>query len=211
MLPGTYEGDQPMTWADFFDVEKFPGDRAWPAVDYYNGVFEAALLGDGVPPEEVYPLDFERAKAKIRSIWDNLVFYDTFPASQQLLSSGTAAMGFAPNGLWAGLQRDGVDTEIIWTATPILAQNNEVIIPGAPNLENVQALAAFCNDGERQAQFALATNYGPPATAAFDFMTEEEAANLPTAPGREVLITDVQFIAENDALMAEENLDLFAG
>ena len=50
MLPGTYEGDQPMTWADFFDVEKFPGDRAWPSVDYYNGVFEAALLGDGVPP-----------------------------------------------------------------------------------------------------------------------------------------------------------------
>jgi putative spermidine/putrescine transport system substrate-binding protein len=210
-LTGTYEGDQPQTWADFFDTEKFPGKRAWPGSSFSLGTFEAALIADGVAPEDLYPLDFERGKAKIRSIWDDLVFYDAFPAVQQLLTSEAATIGFAPNGLWQGLVNQGVDTTVLWTATPLLALNSEVIIPGAPNLDAVQALAAFCAQPDRQAEFAIQTNYGPPSSAAFDFMTEEQAANLPNSPGRASASFDVEWLAENAALQADEYLDLFAG
>src|SRR5690606_16915554 len=42
--------DGPQSWADFWDVEKFPGSRSlWKYPSY---VLEAALLADGVTSEE---------------------------------------------------------------------------------------------------------------------------------------------------------------
>ncbi|MEO0992085.1 MAG: extracellular solute-binding protein, partial [Pseudomonadota bacterium] len=48
----TYGEDGPQSWADFFDVEKFPGTRAYRGK--VAGALEPALLADGVPPAEVY-------------------------------------------------------------------------------------------------------------------------------------------------------------
>ena len=39
----------PKSWADFFNVEKFPGTRAYRA-NNVDGALEPALLADGVPP-----------------------------------------------------------------------------------------------------------------------------------------------------------------
>ena len=49
----------PKTWADFWNVEKFPGRRSLRrnAID----TLEQALMADGVPPEKLYPLDLDRA------------------------------------------------------------------------------------------------------------------------------------------------------
>ena len=55
-------GVAPTGWADFFDLEKFPGKRG--VMDYsVGGIFEIALLADGVPPDQLYPLDLDRAIA----------------------------------------------------------------------------------------------------------------------------------------------------
>ena len=43
----------PQNWADFFDVEKFPGTRSYRA-NNVDGALEPALLADGVAPEDVY-------------------------------------------------------------------------------------------------------------------------------------------------------------
>ena len=60
-------GQVPEGWADFFDTAKFPGKRGfW---DYSaGGIFEFALLADGVAPADLYPLDLERATAKLDTI-----------------------------------------------------------------------------------------------------------------------------------------------
>lgn len=57
----------PKSWADLFDTNKFPGKRTfykWSA----PGVIEAALLADGVPPANLYPLDLDRAFKKLDTI-----------------------------------------------------------------------------------------------------------------------------------------------
>ena len=72
IVEGTFSGTQPVTWADFFDTKKFPGKRAWPAEYFTGGTMEAALLADGVEPDEIYPIDYERATAKIASIFDEI-------------------------------------------------------------------------------------------------------------------------------------------
>jgi spermidine/putrescine-binding protein len=53
-----FADDHPTSWAEFFDTEKFPGKRGfWK---YATGaMFEAALLADGVAPEDLYPLDID--------------------------------------------------------------------------------------------------------------------------------------------------------
>ncbi|MBN9548875.1 MAG: extracellular solute-binding protein, partial [Alphaproteobacteria bacterium] len=44
----------PASWADFFDLEKFPGKRTM--CKWIQGQLEAVLLADGVKPEDIYPL-----------------------------------------------------------------------------------------------------------------------------------------------------------
>ena len=85
-------GDKvPTGMADFFDVEKFPGKRSlykWGA-----GMWEAALLADGVEPDKLYPLDLKRAHDKIAAFKDNVVAYWGGGAeSQAVLLNGEASM-----------------------------------------------------------------------------------------------------------------------
>ena len=45
--------DPPKSWADFWNVEKYPGKRALRA-NKVQGSLEFALIADGVPPADVY-------------------------------------------------------------------------------------------------------------------------------------------------------------
>lgn len=90
-------GAEPQTWADFFDTKKYPGGRAvtkW----FAPGMLEAALLADGVAPENLYPLDLDRAFAKFDTIKDDIVWWSSAAESQQQLTSGEAVVGM----LWSG-------------------------------------------------------------------------------------------------------------
>ena len=64
----------PRNWVDFFDTQKFPGARGL----YKNPsqTLEAALLGDGVPPENLYPLDVDGALNKLDTIKDQIVWWE---------------------------------------------------------------------------------------------------------------------------------------
>ncbi|MDX7951756.1 ABC transporter substrate-binding protein [Lichenihabitans sp. Uapishka_5] len=76
----------PKTWADFWNTKDFPGKRGLPG--YSQGVWEAALLADGVPPDQLYPLDLDRAIRKIKEIKPNAVFWKTGAQSEDLLRQG---------------------------------------------------------------------------------------------------------------------------
>ncbi len=69
------KGAVPEGWADFFDTTKIPGKRGvW---DYSEGgMFEFALMADGVAPADLYPLDLPRATAKLDTIKDDIVFWN---------------------------------------------------------------------------------------------------------------------------------------
>jgi putative spermidine/putrescine transport system substrate-binding protein len=185
-LPETFPDGGPQTWADFWDTEKFPGKRAVPG-EYFDFMLEAALLADGVSPEDLYPLDLDRAFAKLDELKPEMVFYTEYPQVQQLLTSGGAAVAFAPNGLYAGLKNGGVDVTVSWDQAFVEA--NPFVVPvKAPNPDATFALAEYMADPERQAEFAKRTNYGPASSEAFDYLTDEEIADLPNAPEHEDVI-----------------------
>jgi putative spermidine/putrescine transport system substrate-binding protein len=208
-LPDTFEGGGPKSWADVFDTKKFPGKRIVPGPGFNEGVAEPALLADGVAPDDLYPLDFERAQAKIASIWDDLVFYTEYPQMQTLLTSKSGSIAIGPNGLIQGLVNKGVDVTIAWDAVPILAPNCFLINPDAPNMDAAQAYAAWCSDPKRIAEFCKRTNYGPGFEAAFDEMDDATKAKLPNAPGRKTAKYDSAYFVDNYDKLVSFNKKLF--
>lgn len=82
-----FSSSTPKTWADFWDTEKFPGTRAMWNNPYQ--MLEIALLADGVKPDELYPLDLDRAFAKLRQIKPAItVWWTNGGQAAQLLNDG---------------------------------------------------------------------------------------------------------------------------
>lgn len=84
-------GDKPTGWKDFWNVKDFPGKRLLRKNPI--GQLECALLGDGVPHDEVYPIDLDRALEKIREIKEHAVFWGSGSQSQQFFLQGEVVMG----------------------------------------------------------------------------------------------------------------------
>ncbi|MFD0853835.1 extracellular solute-binding protein, partial [Actinomadura adrarensis] len=102
----------PSSWADFFDLRKFPGKRAFPK-SIYAGTVEIALLADGVPKDKLYPLDFDRAFAKLDTIKSSLVFYDSYAQGQQYMAQGSTSMIATANSRVIQLKNEG--RKVDWT------------------------------------------------------------------------------------------------
>lgn len=175
--PANFADAKPATLADLFDTAKFPGKRTfykWSA----PGVIEAALLADGVTPEGLYPLDLDRAFAKLDTIKGDIIWWEGGAQSQQLLASGEAPIGFFWNGRLAALQADGMDVGISWDQN-ITAADALVVPKGTKNKEAAMKYIAAATGAEAQAAFAAETGYAPINTGSAALMDEAIRATLP--------------------------------
>lgn len=78
----TLKGPAPKNWKDFWNVKEFPGKRTLR--NYIEGMLEAALLVDGVSRDKIYPINVDRALAKIKEIKPHTIFWTTRTESPQL-------------------------------------------------------------------------------------------------------------------------------
>ena len=140
-------GKVPEGWADYFDTAKIPGKRgAW---DYSEGgMFEFALMADGVKPADLYPLDLERATKKLNTIKDDIVFWQSGAESQELIGSGEVVMTMIWNGRgWSAKNIDKKPVEIQWNQQIVTA--DYLVIPkGSPNKDAAMKFIAYtaCKD-----------------------------------------------------------------
>lgn len=209
-LPGTFKNAKPRTWKDFFNVAKFPGKRAWPGPGFWDATAEAALLADGVAPDKLYPLDLERAHAKLNTIRDHLIFYNEFPQVQQFLTSRSVAIAFAPNGLFAALKRLGVEINIVYNQA-IVKPNCFTTPPKAPHADAAYALADWCTDARRQSIFSILTNYGPGNKAAFRYLDRETLRELPNSPANNFVKSNNKILARQFDAYVKANEKFFSG
>ncbi|WP_181158495.1 ABC transporter substrate-binding protein [Leucobacter massiliensis] len=167
----------PSSWEDLFDTEKFPGKRMFNKL-VSGGVLEAALLADGVAPEDLFPLDVDRALKKLDTIKDDIVWWETSAQSQQLLASGEASMGLA----WVGRAVDaGKEAPVGISWDSWLQVDAYWVIPkGAPNAANAQRALGFLLQEDPQLAFAKLSDYGPVNAAAAENPEVQENANRPT-------------------------------
>jgi putative spermidine/putrescine transport system substrate-binding protein len=153
-------GKVPAGWADYFDTAKFPGKRGvW---DYSEGgIFEIALMADGVKPAELYPLDLARATKKLDTIKDDLVLWKTGAESQELIGSGEVAMTLIWNGRgWSAKHTDGKPVEMQWNQQIVTA--DYLVVPkGSPNKDAAMKFIAYTICAENNAKPSQYIPYGP--------------------------------------------------
>lgn len=167
-----FADSHPTSWAEFFDTEKFPGKRGfWRYVT--GGIFEAALLADGVKAEDLYPLDLDRAFAKLDTIKEDIVWYDTGDQQTQLVASGEAPLVQAWNGRISQAAANGQPVANEFNENLITYEH--VVIPkGYANKDLADDwMAWFLSHPEAQANDAKETGYGPPTPKALEFIPEE--------------------------------------
>lgn len=172
--------NEPQSWADFWDVEAFPGRRAMrrSPID----TLEIALLADGVQPASLYPLDVDRALAKLDEIREHISVWWTGGAqTSQLLQTGEVDMLPTWNARAQTVIDAGGPVAIQWNQG-LYSIEGWSIPKGNPKAALGKEFIQFCADPERQAAFTAKLAYGPTNPKAYEFIPEERAAFLPTAP-----------------------------
>jgi len=98
---------KPLTsWRDFWDVQKFPGKRSLPDIPYYS--LPIALLADGVAPQSLYPIDFDRAFRSLAKIKNHVsVWWASGAQAPQLMSDNEVQYAGVYSGRVAGNPKFG--------------------------------------------------------------------------------------------------------
>lgn len=183
----------PQSWADFWDVEKFPGTRALR--NHPLATLEAALLADGVPKDQLYPLDVDRAFAKLEEIKPHITVWWTSGAqSAQLLADGEVDMEMAWNGRVSAVMAEGLPVDFTYNQG-MLQYTSLCILKGAPNLDTAVKFINAAISADIQANFPAYIDYGPGNPKAYDTgkITPERAAEMPSSPANaalQVLVSD---------------------
>ena len=158
----------PKSMADFFDTKTFPGKRS--LYKWGTGMWEAALLADGVAPEKLYPLDLKRAHDKIAAFKDNVVSYWGGGAeSQQVMLSGDASMGLIWSTRASLLDKDpGGQVKFIWNQGLISPGSLAVIKNNPGGKDAAMKFIASTSDPQKQLIMFDMLGQGPanPATDA---------------------------------------------
>lgn len=163
---GSFGDSAPAGMADFFDVEKFPGKRSlykWGA-----GMWEAALLADGVAPEELYPLDLDRAHAKIAALKEHVVSYwGGGSESQAVLLDGEASMALIWSTRASLIEEDsGGQIKFTWDQG-LISPGAMAVLKGNPGgKENAMKFIASAQDPQKQLVMFEMLGQGPANPAA---------------------------------------------
>ena len=173
----TFEGEQPSTINDFFDVEKFPGKRG--VHTWGNGIVEMALYASGVAIEDLYDvLDTQEGQdmvfAKLDTIKDHVVFWSSGAKPLELVNSGEVSMSLAYNGRIGGaILSEGADFVPVWDGQ-VLEEEWLVLMNGAPNRAQAIHFLIHASSTASQAEQAKWINYGPMRPSALPIMEAGE-------------------------------------
>lgn len=194
-------GKTPEGWAAIFDTANFPGKRSfwkWSS----PGVLEMALLADGVPADKLYPLDLDRAFAKLDTIKKDILWWASGAESQQQLASGEVALGKFWNGRMFALNQSGANVGTSWTQNMALA--DILVVPkGTKNKEAAMKFIAQASSPEGQAALATATAYAPVNTAAIPLLGKDMVAMLPSEHTDSQITLDMKYWAKNRDAIGE--------
>jgi putative spermidine/putrescine transport system substrate-binding protein len=156
-----FSGDNaPKSIADIYDLDKFPGKRCLFKYPQFGGVLESALIADGMPREKLYPLDLDRAFAKLDKIKSEIVWWSAGDDSVRLIANGECSMGIAWSGrVFAAVKNDKAPLAIEWQDS--LYTSGVYAVPkGAPNPTGGQAfIAQVVGDVEAEKGFVAILPY----------------------------------------------------
>jgi putative spermidine/putrescine transport system substrate-binding protein len=136
-----FGGAKPASWADFFDLAKFPGKRAVNSFDV-AALLYIALEADGVSPDQVTQIDMTRALNKLGTIKSSIVWFETGSQGQDLLTSGEVSMAEIYANRIISSKSQGKPVDISW-AGQVVAVDYIGIPKGDKNSATAMKLIAW--------------------------------------------------------------------
>jgi putative spermidine/putrescine transport system substrate-binding protein len=198
-----WPGDNhPNSWADFWNVEKFPGRRSLRRDPVWT--VEAALKADGVAEKDFYPIDIDRAfrsldriKPHIKTWWaDNSL-------SQQLMEQDEIDLIHMTNGrATQSILDHKAPFVLVWNEAVFSGHGEGWFVPaGSPNPAGGMKFLDIVGRAEYQAVFARALYYAPQNPKAIALLDEKLAKLMPSYPDNEKIshIVNYTWWADNQA------------
>jgi putative spermidine/putrescine transport system substrate-binding protein len=180
-----YDGDKTSgvaSWADFWNLEKWPGKRGLRK--QARMTLEVALLADGAKPEELYDIlatkeGQDRAFAKLDAIKPNIQWWESGAQPMEWLASGEVTMTSAYNGRVIAANQQGRHFKMSWTNQ--LYAMDFWAIPKGGNRDQAFDIVNFMTSPEPQKAFAEKMVYGVTNAKAMDSISADIKPQLPTA------------------------------
>ncbi len=205
-----WEGREPNSVCDIFDLESFPGKRALEKRPINN--VEWAIHCTGVPLDEVYDAlgaegGLEKALAKLDTIKDDVIWWAAGADTPQLLADGEIVIGSTYNGrLFSLIEEKGAENvKMLWDAQAF-DLDGWIIPEGLPQdrLDATLALVRFATDTQRLADQAKYISYGPARMSSAPLVGQhatlgiDMAPHMPTDPAnaKNTLIYDYKWWAD---------------
>ena len=177
-------GDKgPKTWADFWNVEKFPGRRALSG-SQATETLSVAALAKGIPIDKVYPVDIDGALQSVDKVKGHIDAWWTSGAqAMQLVKDGEVDMASIWNGRAGTLRKEGAPVSFSFDQG-VLTADCMVIPKGSKNKDiAMKALAKFVSP-DLQANLPLYVDNGPANEKAFEIgkIPPERIKDINSAP-----------------------------
>ena len=199
-------GKIPSSWKEFWDVENFPGPRALQNFGTPWRVLVGALSADGVPHDEIFPLDLDRAFAKLDEIRPHIaVWWSTGDQIQRAFREGEVVAGLIWGTRLGFLQKEGLPLTPVWDGATLNAAH-WIVFKDGPNKEAaVRFLNWYFDNPEAQHAFAVAGNLAPSTKSAVSFFSPEEQVQQPTHPDNVdgIIPVDYQWLSDNEDEIVE--------
>lgn len=206
-----YPDVKPTEMADLWDTDTFPGKRCFFNNPQYGWTLEAALLADGVAADDLYPLDVDRALAKLDEIKGDITWWTSGAQSIESFENGSCDIGILwANRAFTALSENGFPMNITWNEAGY--SNSVWSIPaGAPNAAAAQQLLAHVINNV-DGQIAFASKVPTPIPASLKSLSptdfpDDVQAFLPVGDNvKGSILQDSDYYLENlDAVLDQFN------
>lgn len=182
---GKFTKNKPRTWADFFNVKKFPGKRSLKKSARHS--LEMALMASGVQPADIYFTlstieGQKRAFDNLDNLKDHIVWWDNSAAAISNLKTEDVVMGLAYNGrLFNAIIGDGLDVTLVWQE-----QIYDLDYWGVPvnstKQEKALEFVKFATEPKQLAEQSKWMPYGPMRASSLEFVNTHSIAGVHMAP-----------------------------
>lgn len=200
--------DVPASWAEFWDVARFPGRRTLRR--HIDGMLEVALMADGVKPADLYPLDVDRAFEKIRQIKQHVIFYTNNAEAVQLFRNGEVNLGCIVSTRAAILKKEMPDEIELDFGGGVAFVASWIVPKGNPAGRKVFEFIASTQDARKQVELFKMVGNGPTHPEAYKLMDEAQQAEDPGSPRNwsRMVEANPQWYAVNSARTLNRFLEL---
>lgn len=200
-----FPGGGPQTIAELFDTEAFPGPRAFRRRPQVN--MEWALIADGVPMDEVYDVlstteGQDRAFARLDSIRDSIVWFDSWSQAPVLLNDGGAVIVQSANGrIFSAVMEEGLPAEMVFDGQ-VFDLDVWSVVKGTAKIDLAHQFIAFAT-GTKPLAGMQDVAYGPTRQSSNALVDPAVIPFLPSSHIEKGLKADGVFWADYGEVLGE--------